>query len=85
MAAPQEDVEKAVSDSEGSEAVPPKKTSIREYWTKEIDPRHGDWLLFACCITTGLLDSSTFRNWGSFVSMQTGRVLLAAKPSTNLC
>jgi hypothetical protein len=69
------DIEKAGSESVASEQIvapSSSKTSIRDYWIKDVDVKYGDWLLFACCITTGLLDTSTFRNYAAFVSMQTG-------------
>jgi hypothetical protein len=69
------DVEKAGSESDASDQVAvaaSNKPSLRDYWVKDIETKYGDWLLFACCVTTGLLDTSTFRNFGAFVSMQTG-------------
>ena len=38
-----------------------------------------DWadvVLLLCYIITGLLDSSSISIWGSFVSMQTGKMML---------
>jgi hypothetical protein len=77
MAEPQKsnDIEKAGSESGASEQIviaSSNKSSLRDYWTKDVDVKYGDWLLFACCVTTGLLDTSTFRNYAAFVSMQTG-------------
>ena len=47
----------------------------------------GDVALLGCYIITGLLDSSSIMVWGSFVSMQTGKlpeILLLYLPSNSM-
>ncbi|CAK3783111.1 Hypothetical predicted protein [Lecanosticta acicola] len=56
----------------------------RSYWTEEIDAKRGDLLLLACCFVTGLLDCSTFRNWATFVSMQTGNTIILCLSTAGL-
>jgi hypothetical protein len=59
------------SSSNGS----PTTKSIRRKLTVEIQRDWADLVLLLCYIITGLLDSSSISIWGSFVSMQTGRLL----------
>lgn len=57
------------------DARPPQPRGLAQYLREEIDTHHGDLLLLACYIITGLLDSSAVFIWGSFVSMQTGNTV----------
>ncbi|KAJ5498759.1 hypothetical protein N7453_007810 [Penicillium expansum] len=41
----------------------------------ELEPQHADLLLFACCLTSGLVDSTIYRAYNTFVSMQTGNTI----------
>lgn len=34
---------------------------------------HVELPLLACCLVTGMVDAASFRNWGMFVGMQTGK------------
>lgn len=54
---------------------PPRSRKLSRYFHDEVDTKHGDLLLLACYIITGLLDSSAVFIWGSFVSMQTGNTV----------
>jgi len=56
----------------------------QDYWTSEIDVKRADLLLLACCFVTGLLDTSTFRNWAAFVSMQTGNTIIICLSTAGL-
>jgi hypothetical protein len=56
-------------------APPPKKN----YWHQslahlrtEISIDHADIPIIACCLVSGLCDSSAYNAWTCFVSMQTG-------------
>ncbi|CAG8884435.1 unnamed protein product [Penicillium nalgiovense] len=41
----------------------------------ELEPQHADLLLFACCLISGLVDSTIYRAYNTFVSMQTGNTI----------
>ncbi|KNG87640.1 hypothetical protein ANOM_003620 [Aspergillus nomiae NRRL 13137] len=41
----------------------------------EIQPAHADVLLFACCLCSGLVDSTLYNAYNTFVSMQTGNTI----------
>jgi hypothetical protein len=49
---------------------------LRRSATAEIRRDWADVVLIFCYIITGMLDSSAISDWGSFVSMQTGRVII---------
>lgn len=58
-------------------APPPKK---KNYWRQflahlrtEISIDHADIPIIACCLVSGLCDSSAYNAWTCFVSMQTGK------------
>lgn len=59
----------------GSSIMKQGYLSRRTLWGP-IDPRRGDLALFACCYVTGLLDAAAFNNWGLFIGMQTGLLIL---------
>ena len=58
------------NDSTGSSIV----TRLHKHFTADISKSWADIALLGCYIITGLLDSSSVFIWGSFVSMQTGRI-----------
>lgn len=39
---------------------------------REISAQHADIPIIACCLVSGLCDSSAYNAWTCFVSMQTG-------------
>ncbi|KAJ5143429.1 uncharacterized protein N7515_002216 [Penicillium bovifimosum] len=41
----------------------------------ELEPKHAELLLYACCLTSGLVDSTIYRAYNTFVSMQTGNTV----------
>ncbi|KAJ5824729.1 hypothetical protein N7447_007069 [Penicillium robsamsonii] len=41
----------------------------------ELEPQHAHLLLYACCLTSGLVDSTIYRAYNTFVSMQTGNTI----------
>jgi hypothetical protein len=60
------------NDSDGN--APSAATRLRKHMAVNIDKDWADLVLLFCYIITGLLDSSAVFIWGSFVSMQTGRL-----------
>jgi hypothetical protein len=57
-------------NSTGSSVV----TRLQKHFTADISKSWADIALLGCYIITGLLDSSSVFIWGSFVSMQTGKI-----------
>ena len=47
--------------------------SITRYFRTDITLQHADIPVIACCIVSGLCDSSAYNAWSCFVSMQTGK------------
>ncbi|KAI9056210.1 hypothetical protein LZ554_001138 [Drepanopeziza brunnea f. sp. 'monogermtubi'] len=52
--------------------------SIRDYLKREIAIQHADIPILACCLVSGLCDSSAYNAWSCFVSMQTGNTIFLA-------
>ena len=48
---------------------------FRKHMTGNVSKQWADYALLACYPITGLLDSSSVFIWGSFLSMQTGKLL----------
>jgi thiamine transporter ThiT len=51
------------------------KRFSREHLWHTVDLKHGDIPLLVMCYTTGLLDASSYNEWGVFVGMQTGTLI----------
>ncbi|KAJ5769747.1 uncharacterized protein N7511_001798 [Penicillium nucicola] len=49
----------------------------------EVEPQHADILLFACCLTSGLVDSTIYNAYNTFVSMQTGNTIFVGLGASN--
>ncbi|KAJ5542734.1 hypothetical protein N7535_005158 [Penicillium sp. DV-2018c] len=49
----------------------------------ELEPKHADLLLYACCLTSGLVDSTIYRAYNTFVSMQTGNTIFVGLGATH--
>ena len=45
--------------------------SMKRYFSAELTTSHADTLLLVCCIISGLVDSTIYNAYGTFVSMQT--------------
>lgn len=45
------------SSMEGGKRAPPR---VGAFFKAEIDPRHGEMILFGCCLSSGLVDSTTY-------------------------
>ena len=41
-------------------------------WEEDLSNNHADLLLLLCCLISGLVDSTIYNAYGTFVSMQTG-------------
>ncbi|MDI1485379.1 MAG: hypothetical protein OHK93_000516 [Ramalina farinacea] len=63
--------------SEKGSAVKPSSRliRIRAYSLANVSPNHADILFLACCLISGFVDSSIYRAFGTFVSMQTGNTI----------
>ena len=61
-----------------STRVEPSTTPLRRLQTHlstEVTPAHADLLLLSCCLISGLVDSTIYNAYGTFVSMQTGNTI----------
>ncbi|TVY31054.1 hypothetical protein LHYA1_G000281 [Lachnellula hyalina] len=52
--------------------------STVKYLKTEITLEHADIPIIACCVVSGLCDSSAYNAWSCFVSMQTGNTIFLA-------
>lgn len=68
------------SPSNGSTTKPtrPNWRSAIQYFKSEIAIEHADIPIMACCLVSGLCDSSAYNAWSCFVSMQTGNTIFLA-------
>ncbi|OOF92862.1 hypothetical protein ASPCADRAFT_210109 [Aspergillus carbonarius ITEM 5010] len=57
-----------MSDTKGA-------SPVVTYVRAEINTKYADLLLLACCFCSGLLDSTMFNEYNTFVSMQTGNTI----------
>ncbi|ROW13944.1 hypothetical protein VPNG_04034 [Cytospora leucostoma] len=56
---------------------------LRRRWTTIIDSSLANVPLLGCCFITGLLDTTMFQAYGTFVSMQTGNTIFLALGASN--
>lgn len=81
------EMEKGVgTPSEDSPARVPSQNSgpmqrLRQRLAAEVDPNHADILFLSCCLISGLVDSTIYNAYGTFVSMQTGVFSLSPSPA----
>jgi len=54
---------------------PRKQDPTPSYLSAEIATAHADLLLLTCCLISGLVDSTIYNAYGTFVSMQTGNTI----------
>lgn len=61
-------------------ALTPDKShkQLRQYLVAPINPHHADLPLLACCFVTGIIDAGAYNAWGTFMGMQTGKLLSIA-------
>jgi len=67
----------------GSKAESPFPQRLTSWWAQKIDTQFSYVQLLACCFITGLLDSSVYITYGTFVSMQTGNTIFVATGTSN--
>ncbi|KAE8153554.1 hypothetical protein BDV25DRAFT_149375 [Aspergillus avenaceus] len=53
------------------------------FFRAEVQPQYADLLLFACCLTSGLVDSTLYNAYNTFVSMQTGNTIFVGLGASN--
>jgi hypothetical protein len=61
----------------GARKPHPFASRWRKYLVVDVNRDWADVVLILCYFITGLLDSSSISVWGSFVSMQTGKLELS--------
>ncbi|KAK1145692.1 hypothetical protein N8T08_003928 [Aspergillus melleus] len=61
----------------------PKKNRLSTFLRADIQPRYTDWLLLACCFTSGVVDSTIYNAYNTFVSMQTGNTIFVGLGASN--
>ncbi|KAL9009912.1 MAG: hypothetical protein Q9173_005098 [Seirophora scorigena] len=64
--------------SERPEASKPSQTLLHRgqlYFNAEVSTAHADILFLCCCFISGLVDSTIYHAFGTFVSMQTGNTI----------
>ena len=47
-------------------------TRLRTHLNEDVSTSHADILMLTCCLVSGLVDSTIYNAYGTFVSMQTG-------------
>ena len=69
-------LEEPPSEKPQVEQPPRSKTQrIRGYLLSDVSTNHADVLFLACCFISGLVDSTIYDAFGTFVSMQTGNTV----------
>ncbi|CAG8956457.1 hypothetical protein HYFRA_00003842 [Hymenoscyphus fraxineus] len=69
------------SGEESSNDLPQKASRLsflQTYFGVQINTKHVDLLLLACCLVTGFVDSTLYNAFSTFVSMQTGNTIFVA-------
>ncbi|KAL9082117.1 MAG: hypothetical protein Q9159_006708 [Coniocarpon cinnabarinum] len=61
-----------------------KSKRVSTWMFDQVDTKHGDLLLFACCFVQGLLDCTAFKNWAVFIGMQTGNTVILCLSTADL-
>ena len=67
--------EKRLCDFACQTDLPKRRVSVRRrlklHFSSEVTTTHTDLLLLTCCLISGLVDSTVYQAYGTFVSMQT--------------
>ncbi|KAA8647723.1 hypothetical protein EYZ11_000217 [Aspergillus tanneri] len=61
-----------------------KKNRLSTFLRAEIQPQYAHWPLLACCFSSGLVDSTIYNAYNTFVSMQTGNTIFVGLGASNL-
>ena len=85
------DTEKGVESPPQEEQSPTLRrkagalNGLRAHLIEEVSTAHADILLLTCCLISGLVDSTIYNAYGTFVSMQTGMLPRSSySPSNSL-
>ncbi|KAL5044387.1 hypothetical protein BDW71DRAFT_209393 [Aspergillus fruticulosus] len=57
--------------------------SLRTFFASEVRSGHADVLLLICCLSSGLVDSTLYNAYNTFVSMQTGNTIFVGLGASN--
>ena len=60
-----------------------RRQQWKKYFFAEVSTNHADILFLASCLISGLVDSTVYNAYGTFVSMQTGS--LSPSPQFQAC
>ncbi|EAW11691.1 YoaK family protein [Aspergillus clavatus NRRL 1] len=61
----------------------PKKKTLSSFFSSDINVKHAEILLYACCLSSGLVDSTIYNAYNTFVSMQTGNTIFVGLGASN--
>ncbi|KAF4214594.1 hypothetical protein CNMCM8980_002741 [Aspergillus fumigatiaffinis] len=59
------------------------KKSITGFFNTDINAKHAEVLLYGCCLSSGLVDSTLYNAYNTFVSMQTGNTIFVGLGASN--
>ncbi|KAL8699679.1 MAG: hypothetical protein Q9201_005864 [Fulgogasparrea decipioides] len=71
-AAKDEEATMSAPEDDGLKRKPTAAANLRAYFGANISTNHADLLMLSCCFISGLVDSTIYNAYGTFVSMQTG-------------
>ena len=54
-------------------------TRLQAHLNEDVSTSHADILMLTCCLVSGLVDSTIYNAYGTFVSMQTGTFRLCPR------
>ena len=83
---PDQQSDESVSTEEGRlrQKRPPASDRLRSHLRQEVNTDHADLIMLTCCFISGLVDSTIYNAYGTFVSMQTGNtIFVGLGPSTS--
>ncbi|KUI53805.1 hypothetical protein VP1G_01114 [Cytospora mali] len=79
-------MENSQQPSPGNSDLDPNEKNggqFRQRWTTLVDLSRANLPLLGCCLVTGLLDTTMFQAYGTFVSMQTGNTIFLGLGASN--
>ncbi|KAF2136940.1 uncharacterized protein K452DRAFT_322093 [Aplosporella prunicola CBS 121167] len=79
------DIETTLDDSPAADHLPYRtpRARVRVHLAAEVSPTHADLLLLVCSLISGLMDSTLYNAYNTFVSMQTGNTIFIALGASN--
>lgn len=60
-----------------------RKARLQEYLAAEVNVKHADVLILVCCLSSGMVDSTLYSAYDTFVSMQTGNTIFLGLGASN--